>query len=145
MLSLFPSARTYHIGLFREKVSLQPVECITIPHLTLVNEWLMYFSLSKDYSKLPRNPTVDLCFLLDPLVASGGTSCAAINMILDWGIPSKICPSISFGQPYLTQTSVHSIKFLAVLASKMGLERIHSEFPELEVFGLIADIFFFLD
>lgn len=28
MLSLFPSAQTYHIGLFREKVSLQPVECM---------------------------------------------------------------------------------------------------------------------
>ncbi|KAF8517859.1 uracil phosphoribosyltransferase-domain-containing protein [Gautieria morchelliformis] len=94
MLSLFPSARTYHIGLFRERVSLQPVEY---------------------YSKLPRDPTVELCFLLDPLVATGGTACAAINMIQDWGIP------------------VRSIKFLVVLASETGLQRIHAEFPELEI------------
>ncbi|KAF8591468.1 UDP-N-acetylglucosamine 1-carboxyvinyltransferase [Ramaria rubella] len=101
MLSLFPSARTYHIGLFREKTSLQPVEY---------------------YSKLPRTPTVDLCFLLDPLVATGGTACAAINMILDWGI------------------SIRNIKFLVILASRTGLERIHSEFPDLEVWVAGVDV-----
>lgn len=42
-----------------------------------------------DYSKLPTNPTVDLCFLLDPLVATGGTACAALQMLRDWGLPSK--------------------------------------------------------
>ncbi|GJJ07514.1 hypothetical protein Clacol_001716 [Clathrus columnatus] len=68
LLNLLPSARLYHIGLFREKVSLQPVEY---------------------YSKLHR-PAVDQCILLDPMVATGGTACAAIEMLLDWGLrPSK--------------------------------------------------------
>jgi len=31
-----------------------------------------------------------MCFLLDPLVATGGTACAALTMILDWGVPSKV-------------------------------------------------------
>ncbi|KAF8529077.1 uracil phosphoribosyltransferase-domain-containing protein [Hysterangium stoloniferum] len=100
MLKLFPEARIYHIGLFREKVSLQPVEY---------------------YSKLPPNPTVDLCFLLDPLVATGGTACAALNMLIDWGI------------------SIKNIKFLVVLASRVGLEHIKSEFPELEIWVAAVD------
>ncbi len=42
-----------------------------------------------DYSKLPPSPPVDTVFLLDPLIATGGTACAALSMIVDWGIPSK--------------------------------------------------------
>ncbi|KAG8695248.1 hypothetical protein FRC08_007947 [Ceratobasidium sp. 394] len=93
MLSLFPDARVYHIGLFREKVSLQPVEY---------------------YSKLPKTPTVDKVFVVDPLIATGGTAVAAVHMILDWGIPLK------------------NIKFLGILASQAGLEHVKSEFPDLE-------------
>ncbi|KDN50371.1 putative uracil phosphoribosyltransferase [Tilletiaria anomala UBC 951] len=70
-LSLLPdNTSVLHIGLFREKVSLQPVEY---------------------YSKLPSKPTVDRVLILDPLVATGGTAVACVRMILDWGIPiSKI-------------------------------------------------------
>jgi hypothetical protein len=42
-----------------------------------------------DYSKLPPVPPIDTCFILDPLVATGGTACAALAMIIDWGVPSK--------------------------------------------------------
>jgi hypothetical protein len=60
-------------------------------------------------------------------------------MILDWGIPSKKL-SRFFGQPCFTKTPVRKIKFLAVLSSKTGLERIHSEFPELKVCKPVADL-----
>lgn len=40
-----------------------------------------------DYSKLPPNPNVDIVYVLDPLIATGGTAVAAMNMIVDWGIP----------------------------------------------------------
>jgi hypothetical protein len=42
-----------------------------------------------DYSKLPPNPPIDFIFVLDPLVATGGTTCAAVSMIVDWGVPSQ--------------------------------------------------------
>ena len=67
-------AHVYHLGLFREKVSLQPVECecisfiVTLVHLTCEPSTL-------DYSKLPSEITVDTVFLLDPLIATGGTAC----------------------------------------------------------------------
>jgi len=94
LLSLFPSAPVYHLGLFREKVTLQPVEY---------------------YSKLPPSPPVDKVFLLDPLIATGGTACAALAMIVDWGI------------------SVKDIKLLCVLASQEGLSHVRTEYPDLEV------------
>ncbi|KAG6854994.1 hypothetical protein C0991_005923 [Blastosporella zonata] len=58
LLTLFPNAPVYHLGLFREKVTLQPVEYQV--------------------------------FLLDPLIATGGTACAALAMIVDWGIPGEM-------------------------------------------------------
>ncbi|KAF9075976.1 armadillo/beta-catenin/plakoglobin [Rhodocollybia butyracea] len=94
LLTLFPSAPVYHLGLFREKVTLQPVEY---------------------YSKLPEPPAVDMVYLLDPLIATGGTATAALTMIHDWGIP------------------VEKIKLLCVLASQEGLRNVQKEFPRLEI------------
>ena len=44
-----------------------------------------------DYSKLPplASQPIDHIFLLDPLIATGGTACAALAMIEDWGIPGE--------------------------------------------------------
>ncbi|KAF8623422.1 hypothetical protein AX15_006365 [Amanita polypyramis BW_CC] len=93
LVSFRVSAPVYHLGLFREKVTLQPVEY---------------------YSKLPPEPPVEKVFLLDPLIATGGTACAALTMIVDWGIPVK------------------DIKLLSVIASQPGLEQIITLYPELE-------------
>lgn len=94
LLTLFPAAPVYHLGLFREKVTLQPVEY---------------------YSKLPPSPALDNVFLLDPLIATGGTACAALAMIVDWGIPVK------------------DIKLLCILASQDGLKQVQAEYPDLEI------------
>ncbi|KAF7981658.1 hypothetical protein HWV62_32774 [Athelia sp. TMB] len=94
LLTLFPAAPVYHLGLFREKVTLQPVEY---------------------YSKLPPSPPVEQVFLLDPLIATGGTACAALAMIADWGIP------------------IAQIKLLCVLGSEEGLRHVQADYPELEI------------
>ena len=72
----------YHLGIYREKVSLQPVECKSV-HMRS----LPFANLLADYSKLPESPPVDMIFILDPLIATGGTATAALHMIKDWGIP----------------------------------------------------------
>ncbi|KAI5474979.1 uracil phosphoribosyltransferase [Pseudohyphozyma bogoriensis] len=95
ILDLFPSASVFYLGLFREKVSLQPVEY---------------------YQKLPPSPTVDTLFLLDPLVATGGTAIAAVSMLLDWGL------------------KIENIKLLVLLGSKPGLDKVAAECPGLEIF-----------
>ncbi|EPT02787.1 hypothetical protein FOMPIDRAFT_1029101 [Fomitopsis schrenkii] len=94
LLNLFPAAQVYHLGIFREKVTLQPVEY---------------------YSKLPSHTTTDIVYLLDPLIATGGTASAAMQMLVDWGMP------------------VNKIKLLCVLASQTGLDRVRSEYPDLEI------------
>ncbi|KAG6817203.1 hypothetical protein H0H87_011561 [Tephrocybe sp. NHM501043] len=107
------NAPVYHLGLFREKVTLQPVEY---------------------YSKLPPSPPVDQVFLLDPLIATGGTACAALAMIVDWGIPGKQCSVPMFPETLITvQITVKNVKLLCVLASKVGLSHLQAEYPELEV------------
>ncbi|KAK7695532.1 hypothetical protein QCA50_000168 [Cerrena zonata] len=100
LLELFPSAPVYHLGIFREKTTLQPVEY---------------------YSKLPSVPPVDTVFLLDPLVATGGTAIAALHMLLDWGIP------------------VSKIKLLCVLASQDGLKTVQEAYPDLEIWVATVD------
>ena len=58
-LELLPeNTSVLHIGLFREKVSLQPVEY---------------------YNKLPVTPTVDQVLILDPLIATGGTAVVSLQ------------------------------------------------------------------
>jgi len=100
LLTIFPNAPVYHLGIFREKVSLQPVEY---------------------YSKLPPTPTVDMVYLLDPLIATGGTAVAAIHMITDWGVP------------------VTKIRLLSVLGSETGLKHVQETFPDLEVWVAAVD------
>jgi len=80
----------YHIGMFRERTTLQPVEY---------------------YNKLPNvNTDVKRVYVVDPLIATGGTSSAIIEILHDWG--------------------VDHITFVSILASRDGLNRAADVWPE---------------
>ncbi|KAF4126091.1 uracil phosphoribosyltransferase [Geosmithia morbida] len=80
----------HHLGLFRERQTLQPIEY---------------------YNKLPaKADNIKHAYILDPLVATGGTCCAAISILREWNIDS--------------------ITFLCLVASKAGLEKVSSAWPE---------------
>jgi uracil phosphoribosyltransferase len=64
MLELMPTAEVWHLGLFRDERTLRPVEY---------------------YNKLPDSATVDLCLILDPMLATGGSATAAIDVLKRWG------------------------------------------------------------
>jgi uracil phosphoribosyltransferase len=64
MLELMPTAQVWHLGLFRDERTLRPVEY---------------------YNKLPDSATVDLCLILDPMLATGGSATAAIDVLKRWG------------------------------------------------------------
>src|SRR5215204_5949551 len=64
MLELMPTAEVWHLGLFRDERTLRPVEY---------------------YNKLPDSATVDLCLILDPMLATGGSATAAIEVLKRWG------------------------------------------------------------
>ena len=64
MLELMPTAEVWHLGLFRDERTLRPVEY---------------------YNKLPDSATVDLSLILDPMLATGGSATAAIEVLKRWG------------------------------------------------------------
>ena len=60
MLELIPQAQVWHLGLFRDERTLRPVEY---------------------YNKLPDSASVDLCLIPDPMLATGGSATAAIEVL----------------------------------------------------------------
>jgi uracil phosphoribosyltransferase len=64
MLELIPTAEVWHIGLYRDERSLKPVEY---------------------YNKLPDAATVQVCLILDPMLATGGSSAATVDILKAWG------------------------------------------------------------
>ncbi|KAJ2080240.1 hypothetical protein H4R24_003215 [Coemansia sp. RSA 988] len=92
------SAEIHHLGLFREETTLLPVEY---------------------YNKLPRKCSADECFILDPMVATGGTADAAIQILQAWGVPK--------------------IKFVAVCVSKEGIERLAAKYADVTFFVAVVD------
>jgi len=89
---LMPSAEVWHIGLYRDEDTLQPVEY---------------------YNKLPIEPTVSICLILDPMLATGGSAVVTIDILKKWG--------------------VSKIKFVGVIAAPEGIDALHSSHPDVTI------------
>lgn len=76
----------HHLGLFREKTTLQPVEY---------------------YNNLPPSgtPPPDLAIILDPVIATGGTMEAAIQTLRDWGVKKVVVVSVLASKTGLERVS----------------------------------------
>jgi uracil phosphoribosyltransferase len=87
MLELMPTAQVWHLGLFRDERTLRPVEY---------------------YNKLPDSATVDLCLILDPMLATGGSATAAIEVLKQWGaVRIKLINLIAAPEGVAAVTSAH--------------------------------------
>lgn len=87
----------HHLGLFREPTSLQPVEYYNnLPY--------------HDNSTVGSNAVAELAILVDPVIATGGTSVAAIQTLREWG--------------------VKKVLLIAVLGSEFGVKQAAKEWPE---------------
>lgn len=89
---LMPSAEVWHIGLYRDERTLKPVEY---------------------YNKLPVEPTVSVCLILDPMLATGGSAVATVDMLKRWGVTR--------------------IKFIGLIGSPEGIARMQSHHPEVPI------------
>jgi uracil phosphoribosyltransferase len=69
MLAALPDAAVWHLGLFRDHQTLKPVEY---------------------YNKLPANPALDVAFVLDPMLATGGSAIAALDVLRQRGVPRRV-------------------------------------------------------
>jgi uracil phosphoribosyltransferase len=92
MLELMPTAQVWHLGLFRDERTLRPVEY---------------------YNKLPDSATVDLCLILDPMLATGGSATAAIEVLKKWGAVR--------------------IKLVNLIAAPEGVEAVSSAHPDVAI------------
>jgi uracil phosphoribosyltransferase len=89
---LIPNAEVWHIGLYRDERTLKPVEY---------------------YNKLPIAPTVDVCLVLDPMLATGGSAVATIDILKRWG--------------------AKQIKFVGILAAPEGIATLHGKHPDVPI------------
>ncbi len=92
VMALLPSVQVWHIGLYRDEKTLQPVEY---------------------YNKLPNDPTVQVCIVLDPMLATGGSAVATITILKRWG--------------------VERIKFMGLIAAPEGIDRLTTVHPDVDI------------
>ncbi|PKM51570.1 MAG: uracil phosphoribosyltransferase [Firmicutes bacterium HGW-Firmicutes-7] len=93
MLNLVPTAKVGHIGLYRDPDTLNPVEY---------------------YCKLPYDASKRELFVLDPMLATGGSASAAIQFIKDKG--------------------AKKIHFMCLIAAPEGMKRLQEEHPDVEIY-----------
>lgn len=89
---LMPSAEVWHIGLYRDEKTLQPVQY---------------------YNKLPVAPSVAVCLILDPMLATGGSATATIDILKKWG--------------------VKRIKFVGIIGAPEGICEVHKHHPDVPI------------
>jgi uracil phosphoribosyltransferase len=89
---MMPSAEVWHIGLYRDEETLQPVSY---------------------YNKLPTMPTVQVCLVLDPMLATGGSAIATCNILKKWG--------------------AGRIKFVGLLAAPEGVAALQKAHPDVPI------------
>jgi uracil phosphoribosyltransferase len=65
VLDLIPEAEVWHLGVYRDEVTLQPVEY---------------------YRRLPSREPVEVALVLDPMLATGGSAVAALQTLAEWGV-----------------------------------------------------------
>ncbi len=90
---LMPSAEVWHIGLYRDERTLKPVEY---------------------YNKLPTEPTVSVCLILDPMLATGGSAVATVDILKRWG--------------------AKKIKFVGLIAAPEGIQAMQSAHPDVPIY-----------
>jgi len=101
MLELMPTAQVWHLGLFRDERTLRPVEY---------------------YNKLPDSATVDLCLILDPMLATGGSASAAIEVLKKWGaVRTKLVNLIAAPEGVAAVSSAHPDVEIHTAALDRGL------------------------
>ncbi len=92
IIDLIPTARVWHLGLYRDHATLAPVTY---------------------YNKLPSQVDVDLCLVLDPMLATGGSACAAVEVLKAWG--------------------AERIKFVGLIAAPEGVAALSRAHPDVDI------------
>ena len=92
ILDTVPEAQVWHLGLYRDHKTLKPITY---------------------YNKLSGDPRLDVCYILDPMLATGGSAVAATSFLKEWGL--------------------RRLKFLALIAAPEGIHAMEASHPEVPI------------
>src|SRR5207245_9563131 len=98
VVEMIPTAEVCHIGLYRDERTLHPVEY---------------------YNRLPTPNRVQLSIVLDPMLATGGTAVASVDILKRWGC--------------------ERIKYLGLIAAPEGIERLSAAHPDVPIHVAAVD------
>lgn len=98
ILDMVPTAQVWHLGLYRDHETHQPVTY---------------------YNKLPPEADRDLCFIVDPMLATGGSAVAAVDILKKWG--------------------VKRIKYLGLIAAPEGVAVLQRAHPDVALYLAALD------
>jgi uracil phosphoribosyltransferase len=98
VLQLLPYAQVWHIGLFRDEKTLKPIEY---------------------YNRLPDHSSVDTCLLLDPMLATGGSASATVDILKKWG--------------------AGRIKYMGLIAAPEGIAHLSAQHPDVPIHVAAVD------
>ena len=95
---ILPRAEVWHLGMYRDEETKRPVSY---------------------YNKLPPTCPNDLVFLLDPMLATGGSAVDAISVLKDWG--------------------AREIKFVGIIAAPEGVRNVQAHHPDVPLYVAALD------
>ncbi len=95
---LLPEAEVWHLGMYRDEQTATPVEY---------------------YCKLPEGKACQVGFVLDPMLATGGSVLTALETLQRWGCPD--------------------LRVLSIIAAQPGVERLKREFPDVKIYVAAVD------
>lgn len=90
---MMPHAEVWHIGFYRDERTLTPVAY---------------------YNRLPVSPTVEVCVVLDPMLATGGSAVECVTLLKKWGAQRVI--------------------FVGMIGAPEGIARLSAEHPDLDIY-----------
>ena len=95
---LMPSSEVWHIGVYRDEKTLKPVQY---------------------YNKLPIEPRVQVCLILDPMLATGGSAIATTTILKNWGVTN--------------------IKFVGLIGAPEGIAQMQQHHPDVSIYLAAVD------
>ncbi len=98
IVELVPDAQVWHLGLYRDHQTLKPITY---------------------YNKLSTNPQLDLCYVVDPMLATGGSALAALAILKD--------------------CNIRQIRFLAIIAAPDGVRALRETYPDVPIYLAALD------
>ncbi len=93
VMQLLPNVQVWHIGLYRDEETLRPVQY---------------------YNRLPEKTSIQICLILDPMLATGGSAVATVDLLKNVG--------------------VERIKYIGLIAAPEGVERLSTSHPDVPIY-----------